>query len=90
MITKTSDYVLADNANANQSNGYLKLCVLPAVLSLTITVLEDQNIMYLPTKVMFIQSSQNVKKIASVTPMKAVAECRTAWHHKQCWKPLNS
>ena len=46
-ISKNSDYVWADNADASQSNGYLKpRCVSPAVLSHRIAALEDQKIMY--------------------------------------------
>lgn len=34
----------------------------------------------LPTKLMLIQSALNLKRIASVTPIKT---CYTAWHYKQ-------
>lgn len=80
---KNSDYVWSvkktktDNADATESNWYLKLwCVLPAVLSDRIMVLGHQKIMYLPTKLMFIQSALSAKKIANFTLMK------TSWHHK--------
>lgn len=70
-----------DSADGSESNGYLKLLMCFACCAIRQNYGVGGSKDYvLPTKLMFIQSAPNVKKIAPVTPMKT---CYAARHHKQ-------